>query len=341
MKTTNRFIAILALTLAVCANANADIADGLVAYYPFNGNANDESGNGNDGIVNGAIPTMDRFDIPDGAYYFDGTNDFVEVMNHECLNFGHNNFSFSLWVQIDSTIDIQGGEVIVLNKAIGPIGGYFLAIRGYTEGWGRPFGNIGSDSGRYWGTNQDLRDDQWHFIALVRNGDIGKLYIDGTLDVTISGLINQSASVDKSLFIGEPDSSYGGNGEFKGKIDNVRIYNRVLTETEIQSLFLQGADFDADGYTSDIDCDDSDPFINPDAIELPGNTVDENCDGDLGDCDPCEAWKNHGEYVRCTARAVEDLVTAGYLTEDEGDVIISSSAQSEIGKKGYIPPECQ
>ena len=53
--------------------------NGLVAYYPFNGNANDESGNGNDGIVHGAALISDRFDNPNSAFNFDGINDYIEL----------------------------------------------------------------------------------------------------------------------------------------------------------------------------------------------------------------------------------------------------------------------
>jgi hypothetical protein len=55
--------------------------DGLVAYYPFNGNANDKSGNGNHGTVHGATLTEDRFGNADSAYNFDGVYDYIEIKN--------------------------------------------------------------------------------------------------------------------------------------------------------------------------------------------------------------------------------------------------------------------
>jgi len=66
-------------------------------------------------------------------------------------------------------------------------------------------------------------------------------------------------------------------------------------------------------------------------VEIPGNRVDENCDGTVA-CDPCAAWGNHGKYVRCVAHAADALEDAGAITPEEGEALVSSAAQSDVGK---------
>lgn len=119
------------------------------------------------------------------------------------------------------------------------------------------------------------------------------------------------------------------------------------TDDDCDGAIDEGFDTDGDGFLDadacgtlpgPVDCDDTNAAIHPDALELPGNAVDENCDGSLGNCDPVAGpeglgWKNHGEYVRCVAHEVNGLVAAGDLTQDEGDELVQHAAQSDIGKK--------
>ena len=99
----------------------------------------------------------------------------------------------------------------------------------------------------------------------------------------------------------------------------------------------EGFDADGDGFTicqePEPDCDDADPSVRPGTIELPGNAVDENCDGSLGDCDPTASWNNHGEFVRCVADEVNRLVGTGSLSQEEGDELVQNASKSSAGTR--------
>src|SRR3990167_4957400 len=95
------FVCILS-TLAHTKAAFADLKDCLVAYYPFNGNANDESGNGNNGTVNGATLTTDRFGNTNKAYSFDGVNDYIDIGNNTNLKRYNTSFTVSSWIKLFS-----------------------------------------------------------------------------------------------------------------------------------------------------------------------------------------------------------------------------------------------
>jgi hypothetical protein len=76
-----RSLAVCAIFFLFCGIAHAGLSDGLVAYYPFNGNANDESGNGYNEIVNGVTLMTDRFGNANNAYSFNGTDNEISLSN--------------------------------------------------------------------------------------------------------------------------------------------------------------------------------------------------------------------------------------------------------------------
>jgi hypothetical protein len=97
MKT--RVFTVCVVVFLFCGITHAGLSDGLVAYYPFNGNANDESGNGHNGIVNGtgATLTNDRFGNANKAYSFNGTGSYIRV-NVNTADWFYNDFSITVWV---------------------------------------------------------------------------------------------------------------------------------------------------------------------------------------------------------------------------------------------------
>ena len=96
MKRTISTLIIIIITIIILPQAMADLNDDLVAYWPFNGNANDESGNGNHGAIHGnATLNFDRFRNSNSAYTFDGSSK-IEVNSFREFHWG-SNFSLSVW----------------------------------------------------------------------------------------------------------------------------------------------------------------------------------------------------------------------------------------------------
>jgi hypothetical protein len=212
-----------------CGITHAGLSDGLVAYYPFNGNANDESGNGNNGTVNGATLIVDRFGNANKAYSFDG-NDIIRISNNDSLNFGTSDFSMSLWIKPNS----EYCQIIGKDVFPGGLLGYYLSI-----------GAAGTRKLRF--ATRNVSDNtldspnplpnEWTYIVAVRKSNILKLYINGTLDSSLSESSTTNVSSNADFKIGRFDEWIGVQSSFYGNIDDIRIYNRALSETEIQQLY--------------------------------------------------------------------------------------------------------
>jgi len=96
--------------------------DGLVAYYPFNGNANDESGNGHHGTVNGATLTSDRDGNENNSYSFDGVDDYIESSIEQSSSYSvsvwvniNNNNSYNAFIQHKDNCTRGGGYILETN----------------------------------------------------------------------------------------------------------------------------------------------------------------------------------------------------------------------------------
>ena len=88
-------------------------SNGLAGWWPFSGNANDVSGYGNNGTVNGATLTTDRFGNPNAAYSFDGINDYIRCTSTGVAGSGSRTISF--WIKSNSTLPLSG-KVRSLNQ---------------------------------------------------------------------------------------------------------------------------------------------------------------------------------------------------------------------------------
>jgi hypothetical protein len=201
-----------------------------VAYYPFNGNADDESGNGNNGIVTDATLTTDRHSQSNKAYDFDGITSEIRVPDAPELDMGVGSFTICFWVQTSQVtsdgriIDKRGtgadiGYTSLLN------GGGFIELSAFS-------GNEARD-----GTLGIVNDGSWHFVVHEYDTLAQQMYtrLDGGLR-SLGTYIGDVGSLDnaKDLYIGR---RLTGGRYFDGKIDDIGIYKRILTSAEIQALY--------------------------------------------------------------------------------------------------------
>ena len=219
--------------------------NGLVGWWPFNGNANDESGNGNNGVVNGASLTGDRFNNPNKAYSFNGVNNKITVAHSSSLNVT-SSMTFSIWFKQSS----MGNTInYILQKGSGGD----CATTGYYCGIDYGFGSIPNGVkvlGYGQGTNcsaigtDDVLNSAWHHMAIVYNpSGNNKLYLDGQIANPNYSSCNNCTIQNSttSLIIGGYFSPLGASDKnWNGQLDDIGIWNRALTPCEIQQLYYSG-----------------------------------------------------------------------------------------------------
>ena len=227
--------------------------DGLIAYYPFNGNANDESGNGNDGVNTGAVLTIDRHGNSDSSFYF--SSDTVDYISADASEFpsGNNPRTISVWYKAQ---EISSGGISTQLLGYGG-GNAFPTNCGESfimnfENPDIPGGGIGLYEVQ--GHCQNFRrtsdiptplNNTWHHIAVTFDGDVLKFFNNGNLISTYSGVEMSTTVAGKLFCIGRETNETGDAAYthqdykgFTGSIDDVVIWNRALTDQEIANFYV-------------------------------------------------------------------------------------------------------
>ncbi|MCX6257462.1 MAG: FG-GAP-like repeat-containing protein [Bacteroidia bacterium] len=236
---------ILQSDTAICYGSGIEIGiipDNTSAYYPFNGNANDQSGNGNDGTVYGASLTNDRFNNQNSAYSFSGNGDYILVADPVPADLQiQNEITLSAWIFVT---DIPYGDLglIAGSQYDGTGSGASIFFDGRTSPDGQPSPpghihfQIGNGSWHTTNSNSTVPLNQWVLITATRKAnENGKIYYNGVLQPSNSAPWNGEITYYGSwLAIGRQKDLYR---PFNGMIDEVRIYNRALSQQEILSLY--------------------------------------------------------------------------------------------------------
>ena len=213
--------------------------NGLVGYWPFNGNANDESGNNNNGTVNEATLTNDRNGVANKAYSFDGLNDNI-LINNNFFNNGWSEFTVSIWYNLNQQPNSNNGNSSHILFNTEPHHGIALTMNwGSSNKYSLWLGD-GAPSNSWNAlfnskSTQTISLNTWRHIVINKIAEKYYLYIDGNLDVIWDSPILVQSYLTK-LYFGSCDP-LNSSEVINGKLDDIAIYNRTLTQQEITALY--------------------------------------------------------------------------------------------------------
>jgi hypothetical protein len=195
-----------------------------LAYYPFTGNANDESGNGHDGLMHNVTMAADRCGNENSACYFNGYDSYIELTNTCGLNM-FDGFSLAAWVNFTET---NGSSIV--SKHVN----YYA--NGFTMSACDNIFNLTTNNNQYYlSTSETYNDGNWYFTVGTFNGNTLSIYVDGQLkasaaaDYTTGNGINIRIGADYYLSF------------FNGLIDEVMIFDRALSQSEVTLLYGEAA----------------------------------------------------------------------------------------------------
>lgn len=210
-----------------------DLKKGLISYYPIDGNLNDESGFRNNAVSKNVQFTADRFGKTSSACYFNGINAFASIPQNSKLNFRRNSsFSISVWVSPDPGNKWPAQAIIVkspphfdFTQSVWDYGIYLLNYRGMAG----------------YGYNHILNSETvlnsktcWYNIIVTYAAGNWRMFINGKEESSSGYQQTVSYDAESVLVLGRKGASDGDY--YKGKMDDIRIYNRILTPDEISYL---------------------------------------------------------------------------------------------------------
>ena len=215
-------------------------SNGLIGWWPFNGNANDESGNGHDGVVNNVNLTFDRKGISNSAYTFNGTSSYINISRQTQLNGAAG--TINAWIKSSSLLSSQA---VIFGQSNGRPQLVVEAERSTSPNkaaidWKASDGTFPSAF-----STSDIDNGNWMMVTGIYGQNFLKIYVNGTLEDSVSTNLNQDNCSTDDIQIGGFYSVSANCGNvvglsqmFNGLIDDVGFWDRPLTNTEIQNLYI-------------------------------------------------------------------------------------------------------
>ena len=240
--------------LAQLSVTPTSLSTGLFAYYPFTGNANDSSGYDNNGTVYGATLTNDRFGNSNSAYNFSSKNYSAGALSNGIYipyqpYFNVTNISISVWVNPSAyhwagcsgpcQAEIINRDQYGYSNPNGESWGIYLFSNAFNITQGLYGGFKGPNTGSWvygMSTTNSVFINNWHNIIVTYNQNLINVYLDGSLFNSQADNVAMNILGNSGISIGVSNQANGYWDPFDGTIDDVRLYNRILNQTEITYL---------------------------------------------------------------------------------------------------------
>lgn len=206
--------------------------EGMLAWWPLNGDANDRSGNGANGSVVGALPTTGQGGKPDTAYQLGETNQNIHMGSPASFSSLPSALTYSIWAARTGTSSNQWQQIMGASDTHTGFGirtnSYGSSVYfewGYSPFSGASWGSVG------YGSLATLNN--WRHVAITFDGSVARIYMDGVLVSTSSSTTLRPAQASFSLTT--------ATSGWQGKVDDARVYGRALSAGEIQAIYQAGA----------------------------------------------------------------------------------------------------
>jgi len=219
---------LITISLLNFCELKAEINEGLIAYYPFTGNADDYSGKNNHCTVHGAMLSYDKWLNSDSAYFFDGSDDYIQCPRTSDFNVS-SSASYIFWIKYQK-------NGFIFNKWVwGKEDKWIYCNDSGLNFQLYPKGTITSKS--------SLPKNEWTHVAIIFNNPKVEIYVNGNLDksgnLKSGSVYNSNGWPYFGRAPGRPHSSGGSNEQpYKGFLDEIRIYDRSLSQEEVMSIYL-------------------------------------------------------------------------------------------------------
>ncbi len=288
------FIALLCISQHVTAQVPSYVpTDGLVGYWPFNGNANDESGNGNNGTINGATSSSDRFGNENNSYSFDGVDDYIVLFENGEINFdATDSFSYGLWFKQGASAENSYGNIngTLLASKNNPWNGINITIN-YSNQEVTFFveGDVDFDISV---VSPSILND-WVYLTFVYDSSSMtlKAFNNGSkVDELIVSDALSGELMYSSLWIGRRTNYSPNNTYVVGSIDDIGIWNRALTEQEVVNLYTSNSSNECSTLVINTGALSTNPVTYNSTVNIYPNPANDQITIDCGNLDNVEGW---------------------------------------------------